>query len=179
MVVQLDKGITTTTMNINMPNSVFNGAQVILDQYSSAPHSYNLQLIGSPEAVKLFTSNMTQLENSFKQANFNFEVNILNPSITQTKKPLTSSVEAVLQAVKVEAAQWAILVETLGALDREAIVVLCLVVGEGTPLHLIAEVMEVMGVQVLAAVVAVMVMLLMAAAARPWEPISSFKMAQH
>ena len=87
MVVQLDKGITTTTMNINMPNSVFNGAQVILDQYSSAPHSYNLQLIGSPEAVKLFTSNMTQLENSFKQANFNFEVNILNPSITQTKKP--------------------------------------------------------------------------------------------
>ncbi len=87
MVVQLDKGVTTTTMNINMPNSVFNGAQVILDQYSSAPHSYNLQLIGSPEAVKLFTSNMTQLENSFKQANFNFEVNILNPSITQTKKP--------------------------------------------------------------------------------------------
>ena len=87
MVVQLDKGITTTTMNINMPNSVFNGAQVILDQYSSAPHSYNLQLIGSPEAVKLFTSNMSQLENSFKQANFNFEVNILNPSITQTKKP--------------------------------------------------------------------------------------------
>lgn len=87
MVVQLDKGVTTTTMNINMPNSIFNGAQVILDQYSSAPHSYNLQLIGSPEAVKLFTSNMTQLENSFKQANFNFEVNILNPSITQTKKP--------------------------------------------------------------------------------------------
>jgi len=87
MVVQLDKGVTTTTMNINMPNSVFNGAQIILDQYSSAPHSYNLQLIGSPEAVKLFTSNMTQLENSFKQANFNFEVNILNPSITQTKKP--------------------------------------------------------------------------------------------
>ncbi len=87
MVVQLDKDVTTTTMNINMPNSVFNGAQVILDQYSSAPHSYNLQLIGNPEAVKLFTSNMTQLENSFKQANFNFEVNILNPSITQTKKP--------------------------------------------------------------------------------------------
>ncbi len=86
MVVQLDKGITTTTMNINMPNSVFNGAQVILNQYSSAPHSYNLQLIGSPEAVKLFTSNMSQLENSFKQANFNFEVNILNPSITQLKK---------------------------------------------------------------------------------------------
>ena len=87
MVVQLDKGVTTTTMNINMPNSVFNGTQVILDQYSSAPHAYNLQLIGSPEAVKLFTSNMGQLENSFKQANFNFEVNILNPSITQTKKP--------------------------------------------------------------------------------------------
>ena len=87
MIVQLDKGVTTTTMNINMPNSVFNGTQVILEQYSTAPHSYNLQLIGNPEAVKLFTSNMDELENSFKQANFNFEVNILNPSITQSKKP--------------------------------------------------------------------------------------------
>ena len=83
MVVQLGKEVTTTTMNINMPNSVFNEAQIILDQY---PGSYNLQLIGSPEAVQLFIDNMSQLEDSFKQANFDFAVNILNPSITRTKK---------------------------------------------------------------------------------------------
>lgn len=87
MLVQMDKGVTTTTMDINMPNSVFNGAQVILEQYDIAPHSYNLQLVGSPEAVKAFNEHLGSLDNAFKDARFNFEVNILNPSISQTKKP--------------------------------------------------------------------------------------------
>ncbi|MCB1085309.1 MAG: hypothetical protein KDK60_04330, partial [Chlamydiia bacterium] len=86
MIIQQDKGETTTTININMPESVFNGAQVVLEQYSTAPHSYNLQLVGSPAAVKVFTENLKSLENSFKQANFNFETNILNPIISQEKK---------------------------------------------------------------------------------------------
>jgi len=84
--VQVDKGVTTTTMDINMPNSVFNGAQVILDQYSTAPHSYNVQLIGSPEAVKAFSENLDGLKSAFAEGRFNFEVNILTPSIGKPKK---------------------------------------------------------------------------------------------
>ncbi|MCB1108012.1 MAG: hypothetical protein KDK76_07960 [Chlamydiia bacterium] len=86
MMIQVDKGVTTTTMDINLPNSVFNGAQIILEQYSSAPHSFNLQLVGSPEAVKLFNQNIKDLDQSFKQANFNFDVNILNPILSKEKK---------------------------------------------------------------------------------------------
>jgi len=86
MMVQVDKGVTTTTMDINMPNSVFNGAQVILDQYSTAPHSYNVQLIGSAEAVKAFSENLDGLKSAFAEGRFNFEVNILTPSIGKPKK---------------------------------------------------------------------------------------------
>lgn len=86
ILVQQDKGVTTTTVNVNMPNSVFDGTQVILDQYSTAPNSYNIQLVGNPESVKVFSQNLDALKASFKQANFNFEVNIQNPILTRGKK---------------------------------------------------------------------------------------------
>jgi hypothetical protein len=87
ILVQQEKGVTTTTVNVNMPNSVFDGTQMILDQYSTAPNSYNIQLVGNPESVKVFNQNLDALRDSFKQANFNFEVNIQNPILTRGKKP--------------------------------------------------------------------------------------------
>lgn len=86
MTIQQDKGITTTTMNVNIPGSVFDGTQVILDQYSTAPNSFNIQLVGTPESVKVFNQNLEALKDSFKQANFNFETNILNPILSSGKK---------------------------------------------------------------------------------------------
>ena len=86
MMIQQDKGITTTTININMPGSVFNGAQVILEQYSTAPNAFNIQLVGNPESVKVFSQNLDALDNSFKQANYNFEANLLNPILTTGRK---------------------------------------------------------------------------------------------
>jgi len=86
MVIQQHTGVTTTTMTVNMPNSVFNNAQIIIDQYSTAPHAFNIQLVGTPEAVKAFRANLPQLEQSFKQANYDFEVNLLNPVLTTRKK---------------------------------------------------------------------------------------------
>ena len=86
MLIQQHAGITTTTMTVNMPESVFNGSQIILDRYSTAPNAFNIQLVGTPEAVKAFRANITQLENAFKQANYDFEANILNPVLTTSKK---------------------------------------------------------------------------------------------
>jgi len=85
MVIKQQGGITSTTMHINLPNSVFNGAKIILDKYSTSP-AFNVRLVGSPEAVKVFAENLTKLDQSFKQANFNFEVNLLPPSIAREGK---------------------------------------------------------------------------------------------
>lgn len=87
MTIKQDEGITTTTMKIAMPNSVFDGSEIILEKYDTAPHSYNLQLVGSPEAVKRFSDNLPKLNTAFKEANFNFDVNLLTPSLSRPKKP--------------------------------------------------------------------------------------------
>jgi len=89
ILIQQYSGITTTTITLNMedPESIFNGAQVIFDHYSTAPNSYNLQLVGSAQAVNAFNANMADLVAAFKQSKNAFEVNILSPSLTG-KKPL-------------------------------------------------------------------------------------------
>ena len=86
MIIQQHSGITTTTITINMPGSIYNDAKIVLDQYSTAPRSFNVQLIGTPEAVKAFRAHLPQLQQSFKQANYGFDVNLLNP-ILSTRKP--------------------------------------------------------------------------------------------
>ena len=81
ILIQKDKTKTSTTITLNMPNSVFNGAKLVLDQYSTAPMIYNVQLLGSPEAIKAFEANQNTLSKSFEEAQYNFEVNILKPSL--------------------------------------------------------------------------------------------------
>ena len=80
-------GIERTTMTINMPNSVFQGAEVIIDRYSTAPNAFNIQLTGSPEAVKVFDAHLANLTSAFLQGGFTFEANVLKP-VLQTKKHL-------------------------------------------------------------------------------------------
>ncbi|MCP5489605.1 MAG: hypothetical protein H7A42_00630 [Chlamydiales bacterium] len=87
ILVQTHSGITSTTVTLNMPNSIFNGAQVILERYSTAPQAFNLQLVGTPQAVDVFNANMADLVAAFKQSQHAFEVNLLKP-VLEGKKPL-------------------------------------------------------------------------------------------
>ena len=55
-------------------NSIFNGLEINLDHFSTAPHSFNLNLYGSPEAAELLTENlpllMAKLEKKLPQMQF-------------------------------------------------------------------------------------------------------------
>ena len=87
IIIQDDSNIRSTTITLNMPNSIFNGSQVTLDQYQTAPNCYNLQLSGNPEAVEAFAANVADLVAAFQQGKHAFEVNILRPALIE-KKPL-------------------------------------------------------------------------------------------
>lgn len=87
IMIQDHSGITSTTITLNMPDSIFDGAQVTFDQYKTAPNSYNLQFLGSPQAIEAFAANMADLVAAFKQGQHAFEVNILRPALSE-KKPL-------------------------------------------------------------------------------------------
>lgn len=83
IMIQHSSGQTTTTVTINMKGSIFDGSEVVFNQYKTAPQSYNLELKGSPEAVKVFAENIPLLDASFKEAGFKFDVNILSPSLSK------------------------------------------------------------------------------------------------
>lgn len=87
MTIQQSKGVSTTTVTLNMPGSVFNGCQIVLEHYQTAPNSFNLQLQGSPRAVEIFNDNMADLTSAFQGAKLSFDVNIRTPVLLREERP--------------------------------------------------------------------------------------------
>lgn len=85
ILVESQNGITTTTVFVEMKGSVLDGAQIIMNHYDTAPHSFNLQLSGSPESLELFTAHLASLQSSLEthQALQGFHVHILPPTLTE------------------------------------------------------------------------------------------------
>lgn len=85
-----DSGITETTINLNTPefaNSQFYGAQIIIREYSTAPLTYNIELLGNPLAADLFQKNLTKLRSAFDDPKLRFRVNRLDSSISKEPHP--------------------------------------------------------------------------------------------
>lgn len=90
MTVMNLSGITETVMTLDAPkfaSSVFFGSQIIIQEYSSAPQAFNIQLNGTPEAVALFQGNADDLMAAFQHGNYNFRVNRLETGLLG-QKPL-------------------------------------------------------------------------------------------
>jgi len=83
--IESENGISKTTVTIGMEGSVFEGSEVVIDHYDTAPHSFNLQLMGTPEAQELFTTHLNALQVSLNahQALKNFQVNLLQPILSE------------------------------------------------------------------------------------------------
>ena len=64
-------GISVTEVMLNTPafqNSVFFNTTIRIERYATAPDSFNIRLTGTPEAVKVFNSNVENLTNAFTAA---------------------------------------------------------------------------------------------------------------
>lgn len=83
--IESDNGISTTTVEIALEGSVFHGTEVVIKHYDTNPHSFNLQLAGSPEAVELFAAKLTSLQDQLQnhEALKGFHVRIETPILTQ------------------------------------------------------------------------------------------------
>ncbi|PCI95650.1 hypothetical protein COB11_01570 [Candidatus Aerophobetes bacterium] len=87
MMIQVhNKGHEQTTITINMKGSVFDGSKIILDRYSSAPNSFNIEIATSPKGRAILMDNMNLLAQSFQEADLNFEVNQLRPVLLSSYK---------------------------------------------------------------------------------------------
>jgi len=79
MTVMQFQGRTTTSITLNIPQSVLNGAKVDIEHYDTAPHSFNIQFFGSPEAQQLFLQNASGLEQQLKLNLPQFDIRVKAP----------------------------------------------------------------------------------------------------
>ena len=87
MMIQIhDKGHTQTTVTINMKGSIFDGSKIILDHYSSAPNSFNVEIATTAKGRELLMDNLNLLTKSFEQSDANFNVNRLRPVLLESHK---------------------------------------------------------------------------------------------
>lgn len=78
MTVMSQSGMTETTITLNSPqfaSSVFFGTQIIIQEFSTAPHAFNIQINGTPQAVGLIQNNADDLMAAFQAGNYGFRVN--------------------------------------------------------------------------------------------------------
>lgn len=90
MTVMTMTGMTETVITLNAPqfaSSVFFGTQIIIQEFSTAPQAFNIQLNGTPQAVALFQGNANDLMAAFQAGNYNFRVNRLETGYL-TERPL-------------------------------------------------------------------------------------------
>ena len=92
--VQSQTGVTTTTVTVNMPNSPLQGVQIVLQQFDTARHSFNIQLEGTPEQLNFLSSNVSDLAAAFAGGKYAFSANILPPQLISKSPHLIKRKEA-------------------------------------------------------------------------------------
>lgn len=88
-VIQIEsmKGKSVTEVTLSLPSSPFNGSKIVLEHFDTAPHSFNLQLQGSEEAVNMFNANMSALVAAFEGSKLAFQIHIRRPELLKKYQP--------------------------------------------------------------------------------------------
>ncbi|MGE5196239.1 MAG: hypothetical protein ACM3JI_02790, partial [Anaerolineae bacterium] len=89
-VIHLCSGDSQTSMMLTGPqfeHSVFFGSQVIIEEFSTAPKVFNVQLIGSLPAIALFEASKNDLLAAFQNGPYTFKVNRLEASLAKADRP--------------------------------------------------------------------------------------------
>ncbi len=88
LTIESHKGVSITTVKISMPNSVFHDSEIKIEHFDTAPHAFNIQLLGSPAAVDLFNANYQSLVASMAQSGQSFTAHIQRPVLLESYRHL-------------------------------------------------------------------------------------------
>lgn len=91
IVMTTPPGISRTQVILNSPaftRTIFQGAEITLERYSTAPDSFNIKLTGSPQAVTVFNDNVQGLYNAFQKGRFSFRIGRIEASYEESSRPV-------------------------------------------------------------------------------------------
>lgn len=83
MLYMQEQSINQTTLTLDTPNyanSIFFGMQIIIQEFSFAPLSYNIEFKGSPQAIAVLQGNLEVLLAAFRTGNYSFSINRIDLS---------------------------------------------------------------------------------------------------
>lgn len=84
LTVMTQEGITKTTMTLDSPhfaNSLLFGSEIVITEYSTAPKAFNIEFLGTPQAVNLMQGNIEELLAAFSAGHYTFKVNRIEASL--------------------------------------------------------------------------------------------------
>lgn len=93
MQVSKDNGKSITTVKLNMPNSVFDKCELVLEHYDTAPNNYTVQFLGNPAAVERFAQNLPALNNAIAESKLTFSIHLPPPKLAKVYAAPVSSLE--------------------------------------------------------------------------------------
>lgn len=98
MILQDNQGTQETRVILDSPlfaASPFQGAEVVIHEFRSAPKQFNIELVGSPEAVALFQAHANSLAAAFQGGQYNFTLHRIETRLLKTERPLFERKEAI------------------------------------------------------------------------------------
>ena len=93
MEVSKDNGKAITTVKLNMPGSVFDKCELVLEHYDTAPTNYTVQFLGNPQAVERFSQNLKGLNNAIAESKLTFSIHLPPPKLAKAYASSVSSLE--------------------------------------------------------------------------------------
>ena len=86
--LESENGISTTTVTIvaEDPLSLFNGSEIVIEHYDTAPHSFNIQLSGTMQAINEFALHLPTLQTQLTERLANFQIQLLPPILTEREQ---------------------------------------------------------------------------------------------
>jgi hypothetical protein len=79
--IQSTKEVSTTTVTINMPGSVFDKAEIVLQQFPTAKNSFTVNIKVAPEALGLLNKEYDSLVSSLQSAKLGSTIDLQRPTL--------------------------------------------------------------------------------------------------
>jgi hypothetical protein len=89
MTVLQYQGVSTTSITLNMPNTMLDGTTIDIEHYDTAPHAFNIQIYATPQAQEYISQNVQTLQTQLRTTLPNFDITIREPLLigkTQEEK---------------------------------------------------------------------------------------------
>ena len=82
-------GINETTIHLNTPefaSSLFSGAQIVIKEYSTAPLTFNIEFLGSPQNTLYFEQNIGSLRAAFASEDRKYSIHRIESRLLQKQE---------------------------------------------------------------------------------------------